>query len=78
MLAENPHLELKRLPSCSPQLDPIGRFRKLLRRRATHNRPFDTPADLKASVRNSLRYFQTVRSKVKTLLTGRQRKTVPT
>jgi hypothetical protein len=38
---------------------------------------FDTLADLKALVRNSLRYFQTVRHKVKTLLTGRQRKTRP-
>jgi hypothetical protein len=31
-LAENPHLELKRLPSYSPQLNPIERFWKLLRR----------------------------------------------
>ena len=76
-LAENRHLEFYRLPSYSPQLNPVERFWKKLRRRATHNRLFDTLADLKGSVRNSLRYFQTVRSKVKTLLTGRQRKTVP-
>ena len=42
-LAENPHLEFKRLPSYSPQLNPIERFWKMLRRRATHNRLFDTP-----------------------------------
>ena len=67
-LAANPHLELKRLPSYSPQLNVIERFWKLLRRRATHNRLFDTLADLKGSVRNSLRYFQTVRSRVRPLI----------
>src|SRR5262249_3263522 len=37
-LADNPHLRFKRLPSYSPQLNPIERFWKKLRRRATHNR----------------------------------------
>jgi hypothetical protein len=37
------------------------RFWKKLRRRATHNRLFDTLADLKASLRASLCYFQTMR-----------------
>jgi hypothetical protein len=67
-LAEHPHLELKRLPSYSPQLNAIERFWKLLRRRATHNRLFDTLADLKRSIRNSLRYFQTVRSRIQSLI----------
>jgi transposase len=67
-LAEHPHLELKRLPSYSPQLNVIERFRKSLRRRATHNRLFDTVADLKRSIRGSLRYFQTVRSRVRSLI----------
>ena len=53
-LAENPYLEFKRLPSYSPQLNPVERFWKKLRRRATHNRLFDTPADLKSSLRASL------------------------
>jgi transposase len=66
-LADNPHLELKRLPSYSPQLNPIERLWKALRRRATHNRLFDTLADLKGSLRASLRYFQTVRTRVRTL-----------
>ncbi len=66
-LADNPHLELKRLPSYSPQLNVIERFWKLLRRRATHNRLFDTLADLRRSIRNSLRYFQTVRSRIRSL-----------
>jgi transposase len=67
-LRDQPHLELKRLPSYSPRLNPIERFWKLLRRRATHNRLFDTLADLKQSLRNSLRYFQTMRERVQRLI----------
>jgi hypothetical protein len=73
-LAENPHLEFKRLPSYGPQLNPVERFWKKLRRRATHNRLFDAIADLESSVRNSLRYFQTVRSRLLTLINGRPKK----
>lgn len=67
-LADHPHLAFYRLPSYSPQLNPIERFWKPLRRRATHNRLFDTLADLKQSIRNSLRYFQTMRDRVRSLL----------
>jgi hypothetical protein len=73
-MAANRHLEFKRLPSYSPQLNPIERFWKVLRRRATHNRLFDTIADLKKSVRANLSYFQTVRHRVLTLIKGRRRK----
>jgi hypothetical protein len=73
-LRENPHLEFYRMPSCSPQLNVIERFWKKLRRRATHNRLFDTITDMKGSVRNSLRYFQTVRGKLLTLINGRTKK----
>jgi transposase len=73
-LADNPHLELWRLPSYSPRLNPIERFWRVLRRRATHNRLFDTLADLKRSLRNSLRYFQTMRERVKSLIQKRPRK----
>jgi transposase len=73
-LADNPHLKFKRLPSYSPQLNPIERFWKKLRRRATHNRLFDSLADLKKSVRASLCYFQTMRHKVRSLLVPRPRK----
>jgi transposase len=73
-LAENPHLEFYRLPSYSPNLNVIERFWKKLRRRATHNRLFDAIADLKASVRNNLRYFQTVRQRLLTLINGRPKK----
>jgi transposase len=73
-LRDNPHLEFKRLPSYSPQLNPIERFWKKLRRRATHNRLFDTLTDLKSSLRASLSYFQTVRHKVKTIIEGRPKR----
>lgn len=73
-LRENPHLEFKRLPSYSPQLNPIERLWKKLRRRATHNRLFDTLADLKSSIRASLSYFQTMRHKVKSIIEGRPRR----
>ena len=73
-LRDNPHLEFKRLPSYSPQLNPIERFWKRLRRRATHNRLFDTLADLKASIRASLSYFQTMRHKVKSIIEGRTKR----
>jgi hypothetical protein len=73
-MRDNPHLEFKRLPSYSPQLDPIERFWKRLRRRATHNRLFDTLADLKTSRRASLSYFQTLRHKVKSIIEGRPKR----
>ncbi len=68
-LADNPHLEFYRLPSYSPCLN-VERFWKKRRRRATHNRLFDTIADLKRSVQNSLRYLQTTRAKVRSLVRG--------
>jgi hypothetical protein len=73
-MRQNPHLELYPLPSYSPQLNVIERFWKKLRRRATHNRLFDAIADLKESVRNNLRYFQTIRGKLLTLINGRPKK----
>ena len=73
-LKDNPHLKFKRLPSYSPQLNPIERFWKKLRRRATHNRLFETLADLKASLRASLCYFQTMRHKVKSIIQGRPKR----
>ncbi len=69
-LAQHPHLELYRLPPYSLKLNPIERFWKLLRRRATHNRLFATLGGLRRSVRNSLCYFQTVKARVRRLITG--------
>jgi hypothetical protein len=72
-LSANPHLGFKRLPSYSPQLNPIERLWKVLRRRATHNRLFDTLADLKRSLRANISYFQTMRDRVKTLLLSKRK-----
>jgi transposase len=69
-LAEHPHLGFKRLPSDSPPLNVIERFWRLLRRRATHNRLFETMADLTRSLRASLCYYQTVRCRVRSLVAG--------
>lgn len=73
-MRDNPHRECKRLPSYSPRLNPIERFWKKLRRRATHHRLFDRLADREASLRASLCYFQTMRPKVQSILEGRPRK----
>ena len=73
-LRENPHLEFYRMPSDSPQLNVIERFWKKLRRRATHNRLFDTIADMKRSVRGSLSYFQGAPKRLMTLINGRPKK----
>jgi transposase len=56
-LADYPHPEFYRLPSYGPQLNAIERFWRLLRRRVTHNRLFDTLADLKRSLQASLCYY---------------------
>jgi transposase len=69
-LTDHPHLELYRLPSYSPQRNVIERSWKLLRRRATHDRLFDTMGGLRRSIRNSLCDFQTVKGRVRRLLEG--------
>lgn len=61
-------MEFKCLPSYSPQLNPIERFWKKLRWRATHNRLFGTLIDLGTWIRASLSYFQTVRHNAKTII----------
>jgi hypothetical protein len=55
---------LQRLPSDSPQRNVIERFWRVLRRRTTHNRLFARMAELRATLRNNLCYFQTMRQKV--------------
>ena len=72
--AEDPHREFYRLPRSSPTRGGIERFREKRRRRATPDRLFGTSAARKASVRASLRDFQTLRGKVLTLSNGRPRK----
>ena len=69
-MADDPPLEFERLPSYSPQLNVIERFWKLLRRRATHNRLFETVADLRRALRANLCYYQTVRGRIRSLVAG--------
>ena len=68
VLATHPHLRLKRLPSYSPQLHVIERFWRVLRRRATHNRLFASMVALRVTLRNNLCYYQSMRSKVLSLI----------
>jgi hypothetical protein len=51
VLAAHPHLQLYRLPSYSPQLNLIERFWRVLRRRATHNRLFESMRELRTALR---------------------------
>ena len=68
VLAEHPHLQLYRLPSYSPQLNLIERLWKILRRRATHNRLFETMAELRAALRASFSYYHKMRHKILSLI----------
>jgi DDE superfamily endonuclease len=68
VLAAHPHLRLYRLPSYSPQLNVIERFWRVRRRRATHNRLFASMVRLRATLRNNISYFQTMRQKVLSLI----------
>ena len=70
-----PHIALYRLPSYSPQLQVIERFWKVLRRRASHNRLFPAPAQLKQALRNSLCYYQTLKHRVLSLITAPKKRT---
>jgi transposase len=68
VLATHRHLQLYRLPSYSPQLNLIERLGRVLRRRATHNRLFTSMPELRAALRASFCYFQTMRHKVLSLI----------
>ena len=68
VLAAHPQLRVKRLPSYSPQLNVIERFWRVLRRRATYNRLFAHMAALRATLRNNLCYYQSMRQKVLSLM----------
>jgi DDE superfamily endonuclease len=68
VLAEHLHLELYRLPSYSPELNLIERVWRWMRKRATHNRLFDTMAELKSAVRSAVARLQRVANRVVTLL----------
>lgn len=67
-LSAYPHLRLYPLPSYSPHLNVIERLWRVLRRRATHNRLFESPVQLRAALRASLCYYQTLKYKVLSLI----------
>jgi transposase len=68
VLAAHPQLPLSRLPSSSPHLNLIERFWRVLRRRATHNRLFETRAEVRTALRASFCYCHTMRHKVLSLV----------
>jgi hypothetical protein len=59
---------LQRLPSESPQRNVLERFWRVVRRRATHNRLFASMAAWRATLRNNISDFQTMRQKVRSLM----------
>jgi hypothetical protein len=67
-LAQHPQLELFRLPSYSPQLNTIERFWRILRRRAAHNRFFDTLETLKNRLRKNFCYGQAMKRRLLSLI----------
>lgn len=73
VLQDYPHLEFYRLPSYCPDLNPIERFWKILRRRASHNRLFETMKTLRVALRGSISYFQTYRERILSLMGGAKR-----
>lgn len=68
VLAQVPHVHLYRLPSYSPQLNPVERLWKLLRRRATHNQLFDDVDQLHRVLRKHLDWLQVPREPVRSVL----------
>ncbi len=68
VLAQHSHLELYRLPSYSPQLNPIERLWRILRRRATHNRFFPSPKELKRRLEKNFCYYQAARRRILSLI----------
>jgi transposase len=75
VLGAFPHLALYPLPNYSSPLQAIERFRKALRGRATHDRLFQTMAHLKQAWRNSLRYYQTLKHRVLSLIPSPKKRT---
>ena len=68
VLVAHPHLHVQRLPSYRPQLNVMERFWRVLRCRATPNRLFARMAALRATLRNNICDFQTMRQKVLSLV----------
>jgi transposase len=74
VLEEFVHLEFYRLPSYCPDLNVIERLWKVLRRRASHNRLFETMKALRHALRGSLCYFQTYRKRLLSLIQSKRKR----
>ena len=72
-LAANPHLEFYRLPSYSPQLNPIERFWKILRRRATHNRLFLNMKSLRKTLGANFCYYHKMKQRLLSLIRSKRK-----
>ena len=74
VLAAHPQLQLYRLPSYNPQRNFIERLGRVLRRRAPHNRLFESMQELRTALRASFCYFQTMRHKMLSLIHSPRKK----
>jgi len=61
-LRENKRLKLKHLPPYSPELNPVERLWKLMRRNVTHNQFYKLVADFEAALSG---FFRSIRRKHK-------------
>lgn len=67
--SKNPTIHLIRQPAKSPNLNPIEKLWKEVKRNFTHNCYFKDKKALKSAVRRGLRFFQSCQDKVKSLMT---------
>jgi transposase len=74
VLKDLPHLEFYRLPSYCPDLNISERLWKILRRRATHNRLFETMKALRHALHGSICYFQTCRHRLLSLIQSKRKR----
>ena len=65
---KHPNIHLVRQPAKSPNLNPIEKLWKEVKRNFTHNCYFKDKKALKSAVRRGLRFFQTCSEKVKSLM----------
>ena len=69
LLARKLGIRLIYLPSYSPNLNPIERLWKFMKKKVTANRYFEEFDDFKNALTNFFRYLQKYRSELETLLT---------
>jgi len=65
---KNPNIHLVRQPVKSPNLNPIEKLWKEVKRNFTHNCYFKNKSSLKKAIRRGLRFFQSCPEKIKSLM----------